>query len=241
MTTFDEYTKPGGAWKSIVGWNDQGSFEALRQFDAIQRQNGCHGHVAEIGVHHGQFFVALALLCQRGEKALAIDVFDWQGFNLDRSGMGDEKILRMNIEQYCPDKSIVIRQADSLTIDPVELRCSFGKEMFRLVHVDGSHTTRHATNDLMISQNLIDPQGFGVVMVDDFFHPKWPGVTEAVLKYLNGPWPTLMPFAYDNKKIYLTGQKCRKVYFDHIRTLEKVKEVQILDVAGFEVACVRWV
>lgn len=241
MTTFAEYTKPGGAWKSIVGWNDQGSFEALRQFDAIQKLNGCNGHVAEIGVHHGQFFVALALLCQQGEKALAIDVFDWQGFNLDRSGMGDEKILRTNIEQYCPDKSVVIRQADSLSIDPVELRRSFGNEPFRLIHVDGCHTIRHSTNDLMISQNLIDTQGFGVVMVDDFFHPKWPGVTEAVLRYLNGPWPLLMPFAYDNKKIYLSTEKNRKLYFEHVRTLREVKDIQITEIAGFEVACVRWI
>jgi len=239
MSTFDEYIKPCGPWKTIAGWNDQGSFEALKQFSLVQNQHEARGHVAEIGVHHGQFFVALALLCQEDEKALAIDVFDWQGLNIDRSGMGDLGILRTNIEQYCPYKTVVIKQADSLTIDPNDILELFEGQHFRLIHIDGGHTTRHTTNDLKIAEGLIEPGGLGVIMVDDLFHPKWPGVTDAVFKYLNGPWPNLVPFAYDNKKLYLTDEKSRHHYLDHFRTLCEAKELQVVELAGFETVFMR--
>jgi hypothetical protein len=40
-----------------------------------QNEKNIGGHLCEIGVHHGQLFLMLALARRAGERALAIDLF----------------------------------------------------------------------------------------------------------------------------------------------------------------------
>src|SRR5206468_3764068 len=85
--TFRQYISNGH--NKVVGWVEPGSFAAVYALNALQDRLGVQGGIAEIGVHHGRFFIALALARKSGEPAVAIDVFDMQEKNIDNSGCGD--------------------------------------------------------------------------------------------------------------------------------------------------------
>lgn len=227
---FEEYTAPNGPWTEIDGWNQQGAFTSLRIINSIQRDRNIFGHVGEIGVHHGQFFFALALLTEIHEcveRSFAIDVFDDQERNIDASGQGSMTIFDKNSHHilgfdsrnqnqsrnYHRGRFCHVVRADSLTLTSqglaglVDVTPLIGippewDPRFRLFSIDGGHTVVHILNDLRFIEQVT--VSGGVVIVDDFMHPKWPGVTEGLHIYCSDRGSRLVPFAYGNNKIYLT-------------------------------------
>jgi hypothetical protein len=75
--------------RAVPGWLNEGAISAVIAFAKWQDENNVHGDVAEIGVHHGRFFILLANLRRRHERAFAIDIFGDQHLNVDKSGQGD--------------------------------------------------------------------------------------------------------------------------------------------------------
>lgn len=226
MISFDDYINPKTrTWMKVAGWTEHGAFTAIKYFDSYQKSNSISGDLVEIGVHHGQFFIAMALLSDGREQVVAVDVFDWQHLNIDKSGRGDLDIFKGHISNICPDKNIIIRQADSLAIkisDKTDEQ--FGKRKYRIFHIDGGHTPEHVVNDLRIAEACV-VEG-GVVIADDFLHPKWIGVTEGIFKYIADGASPLLPFAFGNNKMYFCFDKHFDHYYDTINGIGKT------DVAG---------
>src|ERR1700745_1104628 len=75
--------------RTVLGWLNEGAISAVVAFAKWQEENKVLGDVAEMGVHHGKLFILLANLRRRHERAFAIDVFDDQHLNADKSGCGD--------------------------------------------------------------------------------------------------------------------------------------------------------
>lgn len=240
---YEEYTAPDGPWTQIDGWNDQGVFTAIEIIHNLQREAGIVGNVGEIGVHEGQMFCALALLTNlESEGALAIDVFDDQERNIDDSGGNIDDMFdtfRRHVDQVLGDRQRNFRyiEADSLTLQAESILCALttnnlktmvggileyeppprvAQERFRLFSIDGGHTVVHVLNDLRLAERIMIPGG--VVIVDDYMHPKWPGVTEGLHIYCANRASSLIPFAYGNRKMYLTTFDRAKLYspFPHI-------------------------
>eukprot|EP00955_Chlamydomonas_euryale_P067076 359736-Chlamydomonas_euryale.AAC.4 len=63
-----------------------------------QRKWGISGAVGEIGVHHGAFFLSMALTAHKDEPLFALDIFDLQEKNIDRSGQGNLIIFLDNVK-----------------------------------------------------------------------------------------------------------------------------------------------
>lgn len=252
---FTNYTREH--WALIDGWNEHGAFTALEILDDIQTDNGIRGHVCEIGVHEGQFFFALALLTNPDEFYIAIDVFEDQHRNLDNSGRANTLLFKENTAKYVGNHDrlnihLVIIKADSLLLTPefigakivnMGTALSFeGKRQasatpkvksyfqgIRLMSIDGGHTRAHVLNDLKLAERSIVHGG--VVILDDFLHPKWPGVTEGAHVYCSDPYSRLIPFAYGNKKLYLSTDIHAPRYLQEFKNVaERVhdkKEVEI--------------
>jgi len=213
-TSYSEYTKRSGPWTRIDGWNAEGAFTALARINAVHKKCGISGNIGEIGVHHGQLFIALALLAEATsdvtEKIVAIDVFDNQERNVDHSGCGSYRVFKNNVRALLGEEFVRNRlstmQGDSLLLEPQNLIanvCSIrGALGFRLFSIDGGHTVVHVLNDLRLIERVMVPGG--VVVLDDFLHPKWPGVTEGAHIYCTDRASRLAPFAYGNNKMYLT-------------------------------------
>ena len=222
---YEEYTAPDGPWTEIDGWNQQGVFTALKEIHEVQQARSISGNIGEIGIHDGQFFFALMLLANtKKELCLAVDIFDDQERNIDCSGGSSfesfhEKLVRIIDKKRI--KKLRLIQDDSLGLKPETLiatansafidsmgvldACKFNSEQtsgFRLFSIDGGHTVVHALNDLRLVERVMTPGG--VVIVDDFMHPGWPGVTEGLHIYCSDRSSRLVPFAYGNNKMYLT-------------------------------------
>jgi len=225
---FTNYTKEH--WALIDGWNDHGALTALELLDDAQADFGIRGHVCEIGVHEGQFFFAMALLTNPGELYIAIDVFGDQRRNIDNSGGASLLRFRDNAEKYVGDHdkkitNLLVIKTDSLRLTPEMLGLNImnrGKQFFngiRLMSIDGGHTRIHVLNDIKLAeQSIVDG---GVVILDDFLHPKWPGVTEGAHVYCSDPYSRLIPFAYGNKKLYLSTDVAATEYLQYFKNLSK--------------------
>ncbi len=148
--------------------------------------------------------IALSLLRGVHEKSLAIDVFEDQELNVDKSGLGDAAAFTSNVTRWLGSApEMLIMKADSLAVSSADVIQRLGGKV-RLFSVDGSHTCEHTLNDIEIAQGcLVDG---GIVIVDDFFNPDWPGVPEALVRYLDRPegQRRLVPIGYGDNKFYLT-------------------------------------
>jgi hypothetical protein len=184
---------------AVAGWLQRDALLLTLGLHRAQRAAGQGGAVAEIGVHHGKTFVALALLAAPGEAALAVDVFDRQELNPDGSGHGDRAAFETNLARWRLLRRTQTLARDSLTLTATEVLGLTGP--LRLFSVDGSHTRGHAGHDLKLAEACLAPGG--VVLLDDFCDPAWPGVTEAAILHLHDPAFALAPLAICGGKLFL--------------------------------------
>jgi hypothetical protein len=195
----------------VEGWLHNGAITSTVLLSRAQRNRGISGDVGEIGIHHGKYFLLLCHLQEDREDAVAIDVFDDQHLNIDRSGKGDRAIFESNILTFLgTGEKISIVQADSLSIT-VDVFTKLTNRKFRIFSIDGGHTISHVINDLNLAESTLDD--YGMVVVDDFFDPGWPGVSEGMFRY----WARggrLRPFAYGDGKLFLSHRDAREDYYD---------------------------
>lgn len=203
-----------GPFAGIGGWCEAGLWQTVEAVLDVQAKLQVGGPVAEIGVHHGKFFIGLALAKKHPAGNLAIDVFDDQTFNVDKSGRGNRAVFMRNLEACgIAAEAVDVRQVDSSTLTDAEiaaLRTSSGG--FSLFSVDGGHLAEHAYNDLLLAMKLTGPGG--VIFVDDYLNPDWPGVGEAIAKLYLMSAPMFVPFVYTANKLLLCHRRHYQDYFD---------------------------
>jgi hypothetical protein len=111
------------------------------------------------------------------------DLFlEHQEENVDLSGLGDYREFVKGLQVYG------LSEADLHTVHkgntaelPLDwsLQSKFGP--FRLVSVDAGHTATATNSDLrLVFCNLLEG---GIVVLDDWFHPNWPGVVEGYYRF----------------------------------------------------------
>jgi hypothetical protein len=205
-------------FQEVKGWCRPEVFLACAVLCARQESLAIGGGTLEIGAHRGRFFAGLALLVGPSEPSLAIDLFDAEHLRLDRSGMGaDRTALAELIASVSPEHRIDIRAIDSLSIGPVErvrLAQEFGS--FAFISIDGGHTAEHVYCDFETAEALIAPGG--VVMIDDYYSARWPGVHDAVTRHFHMRVPRLAPFAFFARKLWMTTPSHHAAMLDAMET-----------------------
>ena len=142
------------------------------------------GPVAEIGLFEGKFFIGLCKTFGVSglNRAAAIDVFDMQQFNLDGAGVGKIDAVKRNLGAHSvATDAVEFVQADSLALthrDADRLVSEIGQ--FHFFSVDGCHDVVHTVNDIEFAMSVT--ANHGIIAVDDYTNPDWPGVQEAVSK-----------------------------------------------------------
>lgn len=142
------------------------------------------GPVAEIGVYEGKFLIGLAKTfgCSTDNRAQAIDVFDMQEFNIDKAGIGKMDVLRANFDAHGLGQAAL----DCIRMDSLSLRQRDAQNLldahgpFSVFSVDGCHEVAHTVNDIEFAMSVISNDG--IIAVDDYTNPNWPGVQEAVAR-----------------------------------------------------------
>lgn len=204
--------------RKVRGFVTEGAMQLLLAVDVEQRGLNVRGHVAEIGVHQGSSFILLALLRRPGEQALAVDLFDLQEFNVDESGRGHRALFLANVARHAGStEGIHLIEADSTRLASSDLMEPAGGQ-FRLFHVDGGHTQQIARHDVETAVGAL-AEG-GVVVVDDYFHELWPGVSDGVRAFLAAhPEAELAPFAIGGGKVFFARRKWSARYREALRSL----------------------
>lgn len=137
-------------------------------------------NICEIGVYKGGYLISVLMNLPKS-KALAIDPFP-----------GLEEIKNLFI------KNINI---NNLT-DRVKLYDKYSEiydYKFDLIHIDGEHSEAAVLKDLEFAIANLSTQGF--IVIDDIWHPKFPGIISACLKSIHKD--LLSPFLISKNKMYL--------------------------------------
>ncbi len=169
-------------------------------------------------------------MLRTNERSVAIDIFDEQSQNPDGSGKGAKDVLLDNIKKYGNNpENIDLLKANSIHMearDLAYLENKYGK--FRLFSIDGSHTVQHTHHDFSTSMSLI--KWGGVIFVDDYYSPHWPGVHEAINRHYCQGCPKVAPFLFAYNKMIFTTCDIRERFFEESRKrlygLDYFKEVE---------------
>ncbi len=188
---------------NVEGWLGTEAMNMVHELAAQQRLDGMTGAVAEIGVHHGQLFILLALETSPGELAVGFDLFENQAENVDRSGEGDREVLERNllVNQIDRDR-IRLVTANSMDLSPNDV-LNYCNSQVRMFSVDGGHTAELTHNDLALASKVLAPGG--IVILDDYFNEMWPGVAEGTQQFLAQNPGALIPFGVGSNKVCFTN------------------------------------
>ena len=206
-----------GPFTDIAGWCSPNIWQIIWPIAVFQDTAGIKHPVAEIGVYHGKFFIGL-IVTKGVVRNYAIDVFNMQEFNLDHAGQGNLEALQKNLAKSgIAGDSVEFFRTDSLTMtekDIVHIRARTGG--FSLFSVDGCHQPEHTINDIRLAMALTLPQG--LIFVDDFVNPNWPGVMEGVAKLYFNECPRFVPVAFGHNKLFLCHLSYHQKFLDLILT-----------------------
>lgn len=204
--------------RDVEGWL---SLEAALLFgwiDDIQRKAGIVGDIFEIGVHHGKSAVVLGAMTNPQREVLAIcDLFGQQGQNTSGSGSGKRELFEENMRRFV-SSTLPLRIFPMLSTD-LSVR-EIGTN-YRFFHIDGGHNCDEALNDLKLAS--LATRSDGVIVLDDPFRPEWPGVSEAICRFLadsNKDRAVLVAF----NKLIIVKEASVSLYtreFDHVGEREK--------------------
>jgi hypothetical protein len=197
---------------NVQGWLNNSTAVLSHALMRHQTEIGITGNACEIGVHHGRYFIALALGLTGPELGVAIDLFQAQDQNLDHSGKGDRTAFDRNVARFLDPQRIVAIQGNSLDMSPAEI---LAHGPVRFFSVDGRHTSSATLNDLRLAEASLAPGG--IVAADDLFNPSWTGVISGVADYLKAS-PGLRPFALVPNKLLFCRPEDVARYRSFLRT-----------------------
>lgn len=179
------------------------------------------GGVAEVGVYFGRSFYLMALLINKGEKALAIDLFD-----IDPLPAGGSRQLtsfleigkRLNIDV---DKDLTFA-GNSRRLGAADIVQKIGH--VRFFSIDGGHSVDDVVHDAVLAADTISE--FGVICFDDFCNPEWPEVTFGIYDFLRNCESSFVPFLASQKKLFVCKQQYHDFYLRLVANAPDLRKLQ---------------
>jgi hypothetical protein len=86
---------------------------------------------------------------------------------------------------------------------------------YRFFHIDGGHLAEEALGDLHLAADVLHDAG--VIVLDDPFQCEWPGVTEALVQFLDGR-DDFVPVALGFNKLLICKRDARRSYDEALAT-----------------------
>lgn len=181
------------SFHSIEGWFQFDAALLFMAYNQLAAAHGVAGDTLEIGVHHGLSAIAVAAL--RTGRFYAVDLFEeLQSRNVSRSGQGSRALFESNMRRFYPDLEFV----KVLTQLSSELRAQDLGTGFSFCHIDGGHSRQETYNDLRLAHSILQPGG--MVALDDYFNPEFPGVSEGAVEFMLRHPEALRPAAIGYNK-----------------------------------------
>lgn len=196
-------TKYFHAFRSIEGWFSFDAALAFMAYNQLIAAEGIAGDVLEIGVHHGLSAIAVASLRAPGAKFVAVDLFETQqDKNVSGSGSGNLQVFLKNMQSFYDDLQFLRPVACASP----EIRVADTGKRFSFCNIDGGHSQDETYHDLCLSYRiLIDG---GLVALDDYFNPSYPGVCEGAALFMQEEPGRLKPVAAGYNKVLFQKLPC---------------------------------
>jgi len=202
------------AFRNIEGWVHPFTAMIILSLARFQTNEHINGNMSEIGVHHGKSFLPIYFALGPNEIAIAIDVFEDQQYNFDKSGGGNREKFLTNIERYAGDCArLRIIQKNSLEITVADFTALGGK--LRLVSIDGSHTEAVTYSDLVLAAASLRTDG--LIFLDDVYNELYPEVVWGLERFLRAG-SRYLPLAIVPGKLVLCGTEYADLYSSYLRT-----------------------
>lgn len=195
----------------INGWFSPASHGIFSFFWEFQNQYSICGNLGEIGVWEGKSSTIICNFSKESEKIFLIDPL------IEKN----KEVIYRNIDSVCrriPDNCLLCnyKSEDFLKENTNQDLLN----SFRFFHIDGCHTGSNVYFDMELADKLLTLDA--VLVVDDFFNPGYPQITEAVYKYVFlNPYKFRIFFAAFNKA-YLCRPEKYTFYYSH--TLENLQQ-----------------
>jgi hypothetical protein len=214
ISLLNNYLKQGQG--KVKGWLAKEAILLITRIDEAQKIFDIKGHVGEIGVFNGKLFIILYLLVRTNEQAVAVDIFAEEYLNVYQSSQGYRDIFIKNVENFAKStEKLKVIAEDSSKISANDIKISVGGEL-RLFSVDGGHTANLVRNDLKIASQSICKGG--VIILDDYFNPAWPGVSEGTNQFFiyDNSNSNIVPFAIGGGKVFFSHSIYADRYIEYL-------------------------
>jgi hypothetical protein len=175
---------------SVSGWLAVTAARTIVTLADVQEHLGIEGAACEIGVYHGRLFILLCTLLRTEERALGIDLFE-QATDSEYGSPTRAHVFASLARHGIAPERVCLMACDSMTLRASDVKSAVGA--VRLFSVDGGHTAENAAHDLDIAAGSVCEGG--LVILDDFFNPQWPGVAEGTCRFMAKTPGALSPVA----------------------------------------------
>jgi predicted O-methyltransferase YrrM len=132
---------------------------------AAQNDRGIKGNFLELGVYRGRSAHLVAQFLASDEICVLVDVNDIAAVG--------ERMARYR-------RRPLLIHGPSDRLNETDARASQGS--CRLIHIDGDHSGHAVLTDLDLAQQYLGPRG--LIVIDDFFSPRYPQITAATYHWL---------------------------------------------------------
>ncbi|SMF52220.1 class I SAM-dependent methyltransferase [Streptomyces sp. Amel2xC10] len=173
-----------------VGRIAGGTMNIVGKLAAVPLLDPPNDDLLEIGTLYGMFGASLIRMMEKAGRDPRLTIVDplagtqlQPGTTMGADASGApvrEAAVRTNLSLVGP-AGAATRIRRGFSEDP-EVRAQVSDRSYGVVVVDGDHSAAGVAADLEWAETLVAPGG--IVVLDDFGHPKWPGIKEAFDKHM---------------------------------------------------------
>ncbi|MFF1683423.1 class I SAM-dependent methyltransferase [Streptomyces sp. NPDC058256] len=173
-----------------VGRIAGGTMNIVGKLAAVPLLDPPNDEMLEIGTLYGMFGAGLIRMMERAGRDPSLTIVDpLAGLQLQPGTTmgGDvtgtpvrEAAVRTNLAM-AGAAGAAARIQQGFSEDP-EVRALVSDRSYGVIIVDGDHSAAGVLADLEWAEQIVAPGG--IVVLDDFGHPKWPGIKEAFEKHM---------------------------------------------------------
>jgi hypothetical protein len=183
---------------AIPGWFGFHSYCLWRSL--LDRQAAMEGDLFEIGVWKGRSASVLATYRKDREKLYLCDL------------RLDEPAVRSAVESVGARYTNIVPLSGPSSDLPGKLDLQSMYQAVRWLHIDGEHTGTAVWRELELANRIVTQEG--LVVVDDFFSPRYPANTTEVIRYLEKNPFHFRLLAVGFNKGYLCRPESLPLYMD---------------------------
>ncbi|WP_269608945.1 class I SAM-dependent methyltransferase [Prochlorococcus marinus] len=203
----------------LEGWFFPQDMLSLAIFNELHSKNNIKGHIVEIGVYKGKSFSFLSHFIKDTENLYGYDTFPEDFY----------ESTNLALENYGANVQYELIKADTSELNNDDIKAKIDGKGIRILHIDAGHEYHEVFHSLLsFSPYVINN---GIIVVDDYQDPEFPGIEAAVLDFCEIDRPRrFVPFFSGANKIYLCVTHMAKLFHEGILSNVNIKNCSRLTV-----------